>query len=784
MEFISLCCRAESFAALHRIFPRVFLHFVSDYFVEVYIKYIGHLNAVDHHVGELLVHMFPVAVARFVTPLEALEQLARFYAHRFRHVGRRVELLPVAVCAELVDHAERVVGDHGCHDSKAASMRSMSMHTTSSRSTYIVHIPARSDQLNEEKLHSIIESQLEQFIPQNSTVEQNVREYLEQYPVVYIVHAEAVENKGDSPETQYIVYVGETNDIVSRTRQHLIGDAKRRSDWQEFAARGDAQQYVIGNEFFNKSLTLDVENKLMHYMSSVESVSKINNRRTNAQGKYYTHEKFDAIFHDIWLGLHEQDPTLFPAEQIIRDSALFRASPFHELSADQKNAENMILDTLFAAMSHTGDADQKTQTPTLILVGGAAGTGKTVLLSHLFYRIMTEGVQDEEIEENAEEPIPEIKRPDAYILVNHKEQENVYNQIATKLGLQKKDNQVVLKPSPFINLFVSKKKNDNKGGEKRAPADIVLIDEAHLLYTQRDRSYRGSNMLAQILRHAKVVVAVFDPGQILESRQRWSDEDMARFFPEGDGSLERRLHDVQFTEGDMDGLPIRYGRVQLDHQFRIAANKPTVNWLEQLVRHGKIGRLPKDEGRKNPYAGEHGESEWIYEPYDLKIFESPAELMEAIRIKANEQGDDAQSKGLSRMLATYDWDYKADGKNPDMEGLGDQWGVEMHRKDGEWHLGADPNHARGLSANDDDYFFHPWNYQLDDTAEEKAVAKFSTLAWAEKPHTIDEIGSTFTIQGFDLNYAGVIARTRKQRINAKASEATPWRTCRTSSTCS
>lgn len=30
------------------------------------------------------------------------------------------------------------------------------------------------------------------------------------------------------------------------------------------------------------------------------------------------------------------------------------------------------------------------------------------------------------------------------------------------------------------------------------------------------------------------------------------------------------------------------------------------------------------------------------------------------------------------------------------------------------------------------------------------------LAWAEQPHTIDEVGSTFTIQGFDLAYAGVI----------------------------
>jgi hypothetical protein len=184
------------------------------------------LDAVDHHVGELLVHVLPVAVAWLVAPLEALEQLARFYAHRFCHVGRRVELLPVAVCAELVDHAERVIGDHGCHGSKAASMRSMSMPTTSSRSTYIVHIPACPGELDEETLHSIIESQLKQSIPADSVVEQHAREYLEQYPVVYIVHAEDVKQRKDSSETRYIVYVGETNDIVSPTRQHLIGDAK------------------------------------------------------------------------------------------------------------------------------------------------------------------------------------------------------------------------------------------------------------------------------------------------------------------------------------------------------------------------------------------------------------------------------------------------------------------------------------------------------------------------------------------------------------------------------
>ena len=40
--------------------------------------------------------------------------------------------------------------------------------------------------------------------------------------------------------------------------------------------------------------------------------------------------------------------------------------------------------------------------------------------------------------------------------------------------------------------------------------------------------------------------------------------------------------------------------------------------------------------------------------------------------------------------------------------------------------------------------------------------KIKLLSWPEQPQTINEIGSTFTIQGFDLNYVGV-----KQNIKEK-----------------
>lgn len=55
----------------------------------------------------------------------------------------------------------------------------------------------------------------------------------------------------------------------------------------------------------------------------------------------------------------------------------------------------------------------------------------------------------------------------------------------------------------------------------------------------------------------------------------------------------------------------------------------------------------------------------------------------------------------------------------------------------------------------------PWNLQL------KGNKRESKLSWAEQSHTINEVGSTFTIQGFDLNYAGVIIGPSVKYRNGK-----------------
>ena len=597
-----------------------------------------------------------------------------------------------------------------------------------------------------------------------SVVEKSALRYIFNYPTVYVVHSEKQSQYRNVPE--YTVYVGETNNIKNRTFQHLRSDPNSRDDWKEFQKKLEQDprsvwQYVIGNEHFNKSLTLDIENKLMHYLLGSDAVKNLNNRRTNAQGDYYTQDEFDRIFSDIWLGLHQQDSTLFPSEQIIRDSALFKASPFHQLSDDQMNAETAIMNAIADVLSDFPDSSPSR----LIFVQGAAGTGKTVVLSHLFYRISTElGVNGHLDDEDDEDLLMEnrgssfnvVDRRKAYILVNHEQQVHVYNQIATKLGLQKKSDEVVLKPSQFINKFSEKKPNGRGIPDRpQGKADIVLVDEAHLLLTQGNQGYSGKNMLHDLLRRSRVVVAVFDPNQILQNAQQWKDEDLQALFPhhELDKTWSSRDAEMEpFERLDRWGGEYLFSHIRLSQQFRIAADESTIQWVDDFAGGVRIGKWKKDLGEKDPKTGKY-----IREPYIVKVFDSPVELFKAIKEKAKLKAGGVDGHGLSRVVATYDWSYTGVRENPDSpDGL---WNVEMFcDAEGQWHMGLGLKANRGYNekTSDDDpnYFCHPWNYQIKPQGKEKSLS--SDQVWAEASHTINEVGSTFSIQGFDLNYVGVI----------------------------
>lgn len=92
--------------------------------------------------------------------------------------------------------------------------------------------------------------------------------------------------------------------------------------------------------------------------------------------------------------------------------------------------------------------------------------------------------------------------------------------------------------------------------------------------------------------------------------------------------------------------------------------------------------------------------------FDFQFFDDAQNLYETLKEKN-------ALYGLSRLVATYDYPYTLDGQ-------------DHFITEGRFHLRWDRSKP-----------------------QEK-------LPWAERPDTIDEVGSVYTVQGFDLNYVGVI----------------------------
>ena len=150
------------------------------------------------------------------------------------------------------------------------------------------------------------------------------QELLTEYPTVYIIDNQG---KQSNYKEDYTVYVGETIDIQRRTLEHLDGRSGNTPGLGRIAQCQNAHMFVIGHEHFNKSLALDIENRMMQYLSSVDVISKLNNRRENAQRKYYTSDEFIPIFNRIWdkLGENKKYHNLFPPRRILEKSAIFKA---------------------------------------------------------------------------------------------------------------------------------------------------------------------------------------------------------------------------------------------------------------------------------------------------------------------------------------------------------------------------------------------------------------------------------------------------------------------------
>ena len=176
---------------------------------------------------------------------------------------------------------------------------------------------------------------------------------------------------------------------------------------------------IVGHPHFNKSFTLDVENQLILYVSSMQTVNHLHNGRTNPQNDYYPRNEFNSVFSEIWQKHREKNDKLFVPEEEVKKSAIYKASPLHRLTTSQLKIKRIIIEKIIAACKPT--KKRVTDDCQLILVQGEAGTGKTVLTSSTFYDLI-EKIRVDKL------------NIDCHLLVNHNEQYNVYDLMTKKLN--------------------------------------------------------------------------------------------------------------------------------------------------------------------------------------------------------------------------------------------------------------------------------------------------------------------------------------------------------------
>ncbi len=173
------------------------------------------------------------------------------------------------------------------------------------------------------------------------------------WPVVYLLH--------NSEE----IYVGESINLHSRTKQHLDNPERRKLK----------NMLVVSDAEFNKSGSLDIESMLIQHIVADEKFIVQNGNKGLSGHNYFEKEKYQAKFKMLWEKLRSM--SLVNKELIqIRNSQIFKLSPYKNLTEDQLE----IFEQIKKIFTTKNEAS--------IVVNGGPGTGKTILASYMIKNLL------------------------------------------------------------------------------------------------------------------------------------------------------------------------------------------------------------------------------------------------------------------------------------------------------------------------------------------------------------------------------------------------------------
>lgn len=463
------------------------------------------------------------------------------------------------------------------------------------------------------------------------------------WPVVYLIN--------NDKSNQSELYVGETTSAGGRFQQHLNNPDRHNLDTIRF----------VFDDQFNKSAILDIEQTLIQmFMADQKFILQNRNGGQSCKHDYYQRALYQAKVDEIWNELNRSLLTNHDASTI-RNSNLFKYSPFNTLTPEQ---ELVSQDILFKAI----DCLESGETGTSVL-SGKAGTGKSIVLIHMMYTLMSAM----NVTYNDEDLTPDEQLElGVRISLSNKIRDYVKRHGNLKIAF------VVPMTSirkTFKAVFSASKGTGLKSNMVIGPQnvlkedyDIVFVDESHRLARRKGITSYGafdeacerlgldpmvSTQLDMIQKKSKYSILVYDGCQTVKAADL-TPEQFQR-------SLDLRIRAAH--------------RVFLQTQMRCEGGRSYLEYLDNIFQ------VEQNDFQK-------------VENYDFKIWADPNAMIEDVRAKDRDYS-------LCRVVAGYSWKWVSKGcetiEQAICEGLED---IELDGRKYVWNMSNQEWILRGGAVNE------------------------------------------------------------------------------------
>lgn len=529
----------------------------------------------------------------------------------------------------------------------------------------------------------------------------------ENWPVVYLLHNDRYINGSGSMEK--LLYVGESTSASRRMKEHFSHTNKNFHDRIKL---NEAE--IIFDQTFNKSAILDIEQELIRMFGADSSNYVLQNRNDgqSTQHQYYERDSYYTSLKEIWNEL--KSPSINMAKdsfEEVRNSNLFKYSPYTALTTEQIKVCDVIIDSLIDSLEQGARFNA--------IIEGYAGTGKTVVLIKVLSELVrlskipalslsnvvsdptdTDLIHASEYDDNdSDSSISDIERKEKDAARAKRIKSACPNGLKVAYVVPLSE---LIKPFKKVIKSVcgdpSIVKSASEVANTPGKFDVIFVDEAHRLGTINKFGVNKNPYKKACGSALGISYSVGMPNPPTELDFIVAKSDNCVFVYDSFQKVRSHpsiSHDVFYTK--VYSQP--YSQIYPLHmQMRCKAGNRYVEFLNDLFDNGinRSTQLP-------PWKG-----------YDFRVYDDVNQMV----FDVNDYNSPGKC-GLSRVVAGYGWKWVT--KKKDRRTI-----KSIPKTNWDIHIGGH------------DYF---WN-----------VENGNFIFDADK----DEIGCVHTVQGFDLNYVGVI----------------------------